>query len=52
MDATSAVEVSSIGGLESALSLPDIPGIGNADTAGGGYFNGVFLDNYARSVGR
>jgi hypothetical protein len=49
MDATSTVEVSAVAGMESAISLPAVAGTGDADTAGGGYFNGVFLDNYARA---
>ena len=48
LDAVSTVKVAAIAGLESALSLPKVP-TGAADNAGGGYFNGAFVETYARA---
>ncbi|HSO00903.1 MAG TPA: hypothetical protein VLS46_00135, partial [Gaiellaceae bacterium] len=47
-NATSSLDAVAVSGLESALSLPATPS-GTADTAGGGYFGGVFAENYARA---
>ncbi len=41
------VQLAVLGGLDSAINL-DTPGPGTADAVGG-YFNGLFADNYSRS---
>ncbi|MHB1243241.1 MAG: beta strand repeat-containing protein, partial [Gaiellaceae bacterium] len=48
MNAVSTLEAAAVSGLESALSLPAGPPT-TADTAGGGYFGGVFAESYARA---
>ncbi|HUH15478.1 MAG TPA: hypothetical protein VML35_06310, partial [Gaiellaceae bacterium] len=48
-NAVSTLEAVAVAGLESALSLPAGGSPGAADTAGGGYFGGVFAETYARA---
>ena len=48
-NAVSSVETVNVSGLESALSLPTGGVATPASTAGGGYFGGTFIENYARA---
>src|SRR5205814_7816003 len=47
LNATATIKTANLAGLSSALSLPLTPT--QTENSGGGYYNGLFAENYARA---